>query len=93
VEGNRYSIEFVPGAVRQLQKLARAAQRRLGVTIGRLAVEPRPPGAKLLSGGEGIWRIRVGDSRVLYRIQDGRVLVLVIRVGHRRDVYRGQSQP
>ncbi len=52
-----------------------------------LETDPRPPGASKLAGHENRWRVRAGDYRVLYEIQDDVLLVLVVRIGHRRDVY------
>jgi len=86
----RYSIDLTPAANRQLAKLARSTQRRLSHAIDRLSDDPRPAGATILAGARPmpIWRIRVGDHRVLYHIHDARLLVLVLRVGHRADMYR-----
>ena len=64
-------------------------RRRLGAAIDALATSPPPPQAKALQGKpRGVHRIRVGDWRVIYSIEDRRLLVLVIRVAHRREVYR-----
>lgn len=63
-------------------------QRRIGHTIARLASEPRGHGAVKLRGSDDIWRVRVGNYRILYQIHDEVLLVLVVAVGHRRDVYR-----
>ncbi|MCI0339833.1 MAG: type II toxin-antitoxin system RelE/ParE family toxin [Planctomycetales bacterium] len=64
---------------------------RVGKKIEALAEEARPPGTKKLQGEEGpVWRVRVGDYRVLYRIDDATRIVTVTRVRHRRDVYRGK---
>jgi mRNA interferase RelE/StbE len=71
-------------------ELRPVVRQRIRVAIRRLAHDPRPARAKLLSGpgAERIWRIRVGDYRVLYEIRDERLIVLVIRIAHRRDIYR-----
>ena len=82
-----YRVEVAPAAVRQLRKLDRAAQRRVQAAIELLAIEPRPSGAKKLVGGNGEWRVRTGDYRVVYEIQDNVLLILVPAVGHRRDIY------
>jgi mRNA interferase RelE/StbE len=88
----RYSVELTPAARRQLADLPIGMRRRIGRVIDGLAVEPRPRGARLLVGrpGERIWRIRVGDHRVLYEIRDDQLVVLIIRIGPRREVYRGR---
>jgi mRNA interferase RelE/StbE len=82
-----YSVEFLPSAAKALAKLDRAVQRRVAQRIDRLALDPRVDAARL-RGADDVWRVRVGDHRVLYRIENDRLLVLVIRIGHRRDVYR-----
>jgi len=56
--------------------------------VQALADNPRPPGCVKLSGASGLWRIRAGVYRIIYQIQDERLLIAVMRVGHRRDVYR-----
>lgn len=83
-----YSVIFAAAAKRQLAKLPPAAQQRLGAVIALLAQDPRPPGAVKLSGEDGLYRVRGGDYRAIYRIEDDRLLVLVVKVGHRRDIYR-----
>ena len=82
-----YRVEVGPAAVRQLRKLDRPAQRRLQAAIELLAVEPRPSAAKKLVGGNGEWRVRTGDYRIVYEIYDNVLLVLVVAVGHRREIY------
>ncbi|HUG94873.1 MAG TPA: type II toxin-antitoxin system RelE/ParE family toxin [Pleomorphomonadaceae bacterium] len=90
--GDRYRVELLPGAARQFEKLALAVRHRLQTAISRLQSDPRPPGVKHLSGPDGLLRVRVGDHRIIYRVIDDRLLVLVIRVGHRRDVYRAAAR-
>ena len=82
-----YRVEVAPEAVRQLRKLDRVARRRVQVAIKLLAGDPRPSGVTKLVGGDGEWRVRTGDYRIVYEIHDNVVLVLVIAVGHRRDIY------
>ena len=83
-----FRIEIAPAAVRQMRKLDRVARARIQAAIELLGDEPRPPGAVKLVGGEGEWRVRTGDYRIVYEIHDRVLLVLVVAVGHRRDVYR-----
>ena len=83
-----YKVLFQPSAVRELGKLARDAQVRVMARIESLAKEPRPAGVKKLEGMKELYRLRVGDYRVVYRIQDERLVVLVVRIAHRRDAYR-----
>lgn len=81
-------IEVAPAALRQIHKLDAQARRRVQAAIELLADQPCPPGATKLSGGDGEWRVRTGDYRIIYEIHDQALLVLVVAVGHRRDVYR-----
>jgi mRNA interferase RelE/StbE len=83
-----YSVALAPAAVRQLRKLDATARRRVQASVELLAVQPRPPGAKKLVGGSGEWRVRTGEYRIIYEIHDNALLVLVLAVGHRRDIYR-----
>ena len=84
----RYRIEVAPAAMRQLRKLDSPARRRAQAAIELLAGQPRPSGAKKLVGGDGEWRVRTGDYRIVYEIHDAILLVLVVAVGHRRDIYQ-----
>ena len=84
-----YAVHIAPAAVRGLAKLSEQAKRRVASVIDSLAANPRPPGAKKLAGKENFWRVRVGDYRVIYTIEDRRLVVLVVKVGHRGEVYRG----
>jgi mRNA interferase RelE/StbE len=81
-----YRVEVAPAALRQIRKLDPAAKRRVQAAIELLSRQPRPHGATRLVGGEGEWRVRTGDYRVIYEIQDTVLLVLVVAVGHRRDI-------
>ena len=83
-----YAVEFSPSAEREFRKLARQIQRNLRPRIDALANQPRPTGAKKLKGRDDLWRIRVGDYRIVYEIQDRILVVLAVRVAHRREVYR-----
>jgi mRNA interferase RelE/StbE len=83
-----YRIEFSPRADRQYRKLPPSVQARLKPRIDALAQNPRPPGVEKLSESENFYRIRVGDYRVVYQIEDDVLLVLVVKVEHRKEVYR-----
>jgi len=83
-----YQVLFAPAAERQLYRLPEAVQPRIVRAAEALANAPRPPGTRKLEGSRGRWRIRVGDYRIVYEIREEALLVLVVRVGHRRDVYR-----
>ena len=83
-----YTVEFSSAAAQSLKKLDAPLRLRIAGAIELLSVEPRPPGATMLRGGErGRWRVRVGDHRVVYTIEDQRLIVLVLRIAHRREVY------
>ncbi|MFA4926987.1 MAG: type II toxin-antitoxin system RelE/ParE family toxin [Patulibacter sp.] len=81
-------IVLVPAAARQLRKLDPQVRRRVQAVLSLLADDPRPPAATPLVGEAGEWRVRTGDYRVVYEIHDGRLVILVLRSGHRSDVYR-----
>lgn len=87
----RYDVILVASARRALASLTSRTQRRIIRSLHALESDPSPRGAVLLAGQSHgrIWRIRVGDYRVLYEVHDDRLLVLVIRIGHRGQVYRG----
>ena len=83
-----YTIEISTSAAKAVDKLAKANRLRIVGAIELLSVDPRPPGAKMLRGGEhGRWRVRVGEYRIVYAIEDDRLLVLILRVAHGREVY------
>jgi mRNA interferase RelE/StbE len=83
---SRYRIELRPAALRSLRKLDPQAAGRVRAAIALLADDPRPPAARRLRGRPA-WRVRVGDYRIIYTIEDAVLLVVVVAVGHRRDVY------
>ena len=85
-----FRIGVSPQAARQLRKLDPAARRWVQAAVELLADDPRPPGAKKLVGGDGEWRVRTGDYRIVYEIRDQVLVVLVLAVGHRREVYRSR---
>lgn len=82
-----YRLDYTPAAQRSIERLERDTQRRILARIGLLSADPRPPGAIKLAGHDE-YRIRVGDYRIIYTIHDDRLIVLIVDVGHRRDVYR-----
>lgn len=84
----KYRIEVSATAEKQIRKLNKADQIRVLRAIQNLTKEPRPPGTRKLRGYEDVYRIRVGTYRILYSIESGRLLIIVLKVGHRRDVYR-----
>lgn len=82
-----YRIEVRPAAARQLRKLDPPTARRIQGAIALLADDPRPPASRPLTGRHAR-RVRVGDYRVMYTIEADRLVVVVVTIGHRRDVYR-----
>lgn len=84
----RLELEITHSAEKQLRALDRVDQQRLAKAMLALAEEPRPRGAKKLSGYEDVFRIRVGRFRVLYSVARKRLVILILKIGHRRDVYR-----
>jgi mRNA interferase RelE/StbE len=84
-----YTVEFAPSVDRALRRLPEAVQRRIVRAVEALSHDPRHTGSVKLSGEDNLWRIRVGQYRVIYTIHDDRLAVLVVRVAHRKDAYRG----
>lgn len=83
-----YRITLAPSAARQLRKQDPQVRRRIQAALELLADDPRPPAATRLVGGAGEWRVRTGDYRVIYEVHDDELLVLVLQLGHRRNVYQ-----
>ncbi len=81
-----YRIELRPAAVRALRKIDPSVRHRLQGAIALLAQDPRPPAARALKGRPGL-RVRVGDYRIIYTVNDDVLLVVVVTLGHRREVY------
>lgn len=81
-----YGIELRPAAVRALGRLDPPIARRVQGAIALLAHNPRPPAARALKGRPGL-RVRVGDYRIIYTVDDDVLLIVVVTLGHRRDVY------
>ena len=83
-----YSILLAPPAERQLKALAEPAQKRIVKRLRTLQDNPRPQGVNKLDGEEDLYRIREGDYRIVYTIQDKKLIVLVVKIGDRKEVYR-----
>lgn len=79
-------VTLSPMAARQLRKLDAQVRRRIQAALDLLAEQPRPPATIQLIGGAGEWRVRTGDYRIVYEIEDDQLLILVLRLGHRREV-------
>jgi mRNA interferase RelE/StbE len=84
----KYAVALERAAARFLLRLKDAKlKKRLDDAIEVLSDDPRPPGCRKLAGTSDRYRIRVGDYRIIYRVDDGKVTVLVLVIGHRREVY------
>ena len=86
--GRRYDVQLSASAARTFRKFDQPVQKRLSLVIDKLAVNPRPPGIRRLHGDPDLYRIRVGNYRIVYTIRDNVLLVLVVAIGHRKDIYR-----
>jgi mRNA interferase RelE/StbE len=83
-----YTIGYEASAAKELSKLDKPVDRRISKAVQKLANDPQPPGSRPLVGYETLWRIRVGDYRVIYTIANNDLIVLVVRIAHRSVVYR-----
>ncbi|MGF1646104.1 MAG: type II toxin-antitoxin system RelE/ParE family toxin [Kineosporiaceae bacterium] len=83
-----FRVRYDPRVAKDLRKLDRTVARRIAAAVDELASQPRPAGVRRLTGATDLWRIRVGDYRVVYTVRDAELLVLVVRVAHRKQVYR-----
>ena len=84
----RYELIIRPSAEKALDRLPQATRQRLVNAMQKLREQPRPAGAIKLQGEERTYRVRVGDYRLVYDIHDDKLIVLVLRVAHRKDAYR-----
>ncbi|GAB3140377.1 type II toxin-antitoxin system RelE/ParE family toxin [Marisediminicola antarctica] len=82
-----YAVQILPVAARAIRKLSPEAKRRVQAMIELLEDDPRPPAAKKLTARPE-WRVRSGDYRLLYRIEDAVLTVTIVDAGHRREIYR-----
>jgi mRNA interferase RelE/StbE len=82
-----YRIEWRPRARKAFLSLDKPVRRRIGEAVDGLAADPRPAAAKMITGAHGVLRIRIGDYRVLYTIDEGQLIVLVLDAGHRSEIY------
>ena len=83
-----YLVELLPPAQRDIDNLPKAVKRRITGKIVLLQEEPRPKNCAKLKGGGNIFRIRVGDYRILYRVYDADRKVSIVKVAHRKEIYR-----
>jgi mRNA interferase RelE/StbE len=83
-----HRIQVSPAAARQLKKIDRRVLSQIAGKIDSLASEPRPHGCEKLSGYDNLYRVRVGDYRIIYGVEDRLVLVIVLKVGNRAEIYQ-----
>ena len=83
-----YRIEIKPSAQKELAKIPKTSALKIIDKIKSLAKDPRPSGCKKLTGTDHSFRVRIGNNRVVYSIFDDRLIIQVIKIGHRKDVYK-----
>ncbi len=83
-----YNIEFKASAKKELLKLPKTILKKLSVVIDDLANNPYPSGYKKLTGSDHTYRIRCGDYRVVYSVFDDRLIIHIIKIGHRKNIYK-----
>lgn len=83
-----YRIEYAKGVEKDFRKIPTKTADRIAKAIDKLGINPRPSGSVKLVGFDSEYRIRVGSYRVIYQIHDSVLVVLVIEIGHRKDIYR-----
>ena len=84
----RYHIDVSATAEKQLKKLPRAVQIRIVTKIMQLADDPYPSGCRKLTGFDDAFRVRVGTYRVIYSVHQATIVIVILKIGHRKDVYR-----
>ena len=88
MDGGRYEVRIAPAARKEIDRLPRQPRERVESAIVALAHNPRPVGSCKLEGTDDTYRIRVGNYRVVYRVYDTELVVLIVKVGDRKDIYR-----
>lgn len=84
----KYLVQLTRTAEKQLKRLPKQIQTKVAAVLLSLQIDPWPYGSKKLSGFDSTFRIRVGDYRVIYEVQKNEVIVTVLKIGNRKDVYR-----
>lgn len=82
-----YRIDYAKSVDKDFRKLPKKIADRIAASIDKLAANPRPPGCVKLVGFDSEYRIRVGDYRIIYQINDNVLVILVLEIGHRKDIY------
>jgi mRNA interferase RelE/StbE len=88
MEKNQYTVNFVNSSAKEFRELPAVVKARISLAIDALELSPRPTGVKKLHNEKNLYRIRVGDFRIVYQIDDGEKTILVTRIRHRKEVYR-----
>lgn len=83
-----FQIKWKPSAEKELRKLPKPMIKRILVAVSELASDPNPIGSRKLVGSEHSYRVRVGDYRVIYDVQNSELIIEIVRVAYRKDVYR-----
>ena len=84
----KYQIDFKPSAARELRKLSKDIARRISIKIESLAENPFPHSYTEMKGSKNYYRVKVGDYRIIYTVEHGELLILVVTIGHRCEIYR-----
>ena len=84
---NPYRIEVLKSAQKSLSKLPKDIQARIVKKIDNLVIDPYPTDTKKLKDGNGLFRVRVGDYRIVYKVQNNELIILIVKIAHRREVY------
>ena len=84
----RYSLEIARTAEKQLRKLPADARRRVAWSMLALGEEPYPPGSRKLTGYDDVFRIRIGVYRIIYSVAGLKLVIVILKIGHRKDIYR-----
>ena len=84
----RYSLEITRTAEKQLRKLPADARRRVARSMLALGEEPYPTGSRKLTGYDDVFRIRVGVYRIIYSVSGRKLVIVILKIGHRKDIYR-----
>ena len=82
-----FELEYTKAARKDLRKLDQVPRARIGEAIDGLASDPHPPGSRKMIGSEALFRIRVGDYRVIYEVRNEVLTIFIIKVGHRKNIY------
>lgn len=84
----KYQVDFKPSAAREFRKLSKDTAERISKKIDSLADDPFPYGYTEMKGSQSFYRVKVGDYRVIYTVEHDELLILIVTIGHRREIYR-----